>query len=84
MIRRDPDLTRLLDRLESRGVVARSRGTADRRVVLASITNEGLELLESLDDAIEATVKQTLSHMPKQRLNLLCELLEEARSSRRH
>src|SRR5687768_5803363 len=49
MVRRDPDLTRLLDRLETRGLVSRSRGTTDRRVVRAAITNVGLTLLESLD-----------------------------------
>ena len=79
MVRRDPDLTRLLDRLETRGLVTRSRGTTDRRVVRASIAEEGLALLESLDATVEETVKKTLSHMPKARLNALCELLEEAR-----
>jgi DNA-binding MarR family transcriptional regulator len=79
MIRRDPDLTRLLDRLESRGLVDRSRGTTDRRVVRATITTEGLKLLQSLDDPIESTLDKTLSHMTRTRLNLLCELLEEAR-----
>jgi DNA-binding MarR family transcriptional regulator len=82
MVRRDPDLTRLLDRLETRGLVTRSRGTADRRVVQASITGEGLDLLESLDANVQATVKKTLAHMPKDRLNALCELLEEARDSK--
>ena len=79
MVRRDPDLTRLLDRLETRGLVTRSRGTTDRRVVRATISDEGLRLLESLDEAVEATVRKTLSHMPRHRLNALCELLEEAR-----
>jgi len=79
MIRRDPDLTRLLDRLESRGLVDRSRGTTDRRVVRATITTEGLKLLQSLDDPIESTLDNTRSHMTRKRLNLLCELLEEAR-----
>ena len=81
MVRRDPDLTRLLDRLEARELVARSRGTTDRRVVRATITKEGLRLLASLDDAVNDSVKKTLSHMPKDRLNALCELLEEARKS---
>jgi DNA-binding MarR family transcriptional regulator len=79
MVRRDPDLTRLLDRLESRGLVSRSRGTSDRRVVRATIAKEGLVLLDSLDDTVEATVRKTLSHMPKERLAALSELLEEAR-----
>lgn len=79
MVRRDPDLTRLLDRLEARGLVTRSRGTSDRRVVRAAITKEGLALLTSLDELVDETVRRTLAHMPQSRLNALCELLEEAR-----
>lgn len=79
MIRRDPDLTRLLDRLEARKLVRRTRGTNDRRVVRAAIAEAGLELLESLDPIVRTTVKQTLAHMPAERLNALRELLEEAR-----
>lgn len=82
MVRRDPDLTRLLDRLETRGLVTRSRGTADRRVVRASISEEGMRLLASLDEKMDATVRATLAHMPKARLKALCELLEEAREPR--
>lgn len=80
MVRRDPDLTRLLDRLESRGVVTRSRGTTDRRVVRAAISEDGLALLDSLDKNVDATIRKTLAHMSKERLNALCELLEEARA----
>ena len=79
MVRRDPDLTRLLDRLEARGLVARTRGTTDRRVVKAAITKEGLALLGSLDELVDETVRRTLSHMPESHLHALCELLEEAR-----
>ena len=80
MIRRDPDLTRLLDRLESRRVVARARDATDRRVVRAKITEAGLRLLDSLDDSIDQTVQQILAHVPKQRLRTLSKLLEAARA----
>ncbi len=80
MVRRDPDLTRLLDRLESRALVARARSTTDRRVVLASITKEGLALLTSLDKPVQASVKATLAHVPEERLRTLVEILEEARA----
>jgi len=79
MIRRDPDLTRLLDKLEARGLVTRTRDTSDRRVVRATIAAEGLRLLESLDDVMERTTKQTLNHMSADRLELLSQLLDEAR-----
>lgn len=80
MIRRDPDLTRLLDKLEARGLVTRSRGTSDRRVVRATIAPEGLRLLESLDEIVDQTTRKTLRHMPADRLKLLSELLDEART----
>jgi DNA-binding MarR family transcriptional regulator len=81
MVRRDPDLTRLLDRLETRGLISRSRSTVDRRVVLASITGEGRKLLAELEDPIRRATKEALTHMESERLELLRELLEEARSS---
>lgn len=80
MVSRDPDLTRLLDRLESRGLVTRARGTRDRRVVTATITEDALQLLESLDDPVEKSVKQALAHVPVARLRTLLELLEQLRS----
>src|SRR4029077_21145475 len=48
MITRDPDITRLLDRLEKRGLIARWRYSKDRRTVLARITPEGLKMLDRL------------------------------------
>ena len=80
MVRRDPDLTRLLDRLEARGVVSRERGTTDRRVVRAKVTREGLHLLDDLEAAVNKATKAALSHMPAAKLTALCELLDEARS----
>lgn len=82
MVRRDPDLTRLLDRLEARGLVTRARGTQDRRVITATITREGLKLLDSLDAPVEAALKKTLAHVPVARLKLLLEILEEIRGDR--
>src|ERR1700719_4918162 len=45
MITRDPDVTRLLDRMEKRGLISRSRDGRDRRLVLARIAPEGLKLV---------------------------------------
>ncbi|HEX7831286.1 MAG TPA: MarR family transcriptional regulator [Thermoanaerobaculia bacterium] len=83
MIRRDPDLTRLLDRLETRGLVSRARGVADRRVVRASITEEGLALLASLDAPLQAGIQSLLAHVAHERLVTLIEILEEIRVSDR-
>jgi DNA-binding MarR family transcriptional regulator len=66
MITRDPDITRLLDRLEARGLVARSREKKDRRVVQARITSAGIQLLKKLDkpmDVPAAHQRQLLEHL---------------------
>jgi MarR family transcriptional regulator, organic hydroperoxide resistance regulator len=81
MVRRDPDLTRLLDRLDARGLIGRSRGTVDRRVVLASITDDGRQVLAQLDEPIRRATNEALAHMKTERLELLSELLDEARIS---
>src|SRR6266853_556686 len=53
MVTRDPDITRLLDRLEKRALISRSRETKDRRMVMAQITPAGLKLLAGLDAPIQ-------------------------------
>src|SRR5437762_14379784 len=59
MITRDPDITRLLDRLEKRGLISRCRESKDRRMVTARITTEGSKLLTRLDEPVrEAHRKQ--------------------------
>jgi len=79
MITRDPDMTRLLDRLESRGLIARARDTMDRRVVNTSIAPAGLRLLASLDGPLEAENQRLVGHLPPARLRQLVTLLEAVR-----
>jgi DNA-binding MarR family transcriptional regulator len=79
MITRDPDVTRLLDRLEKRGLISRSRQTKDRRTVMARITPEGLKLLRRLDGPVEAAHRKQLGHLGRRRLQALRELLRVAR-----
>ena len=79
MITRDPDITRLLDRLEKRGLISRSRESKDRRTVTATITAEGLELLARMDEPVRAMHHSVLGHMGRTRLAALTELLQAAR-----
>lgn len=74
-----PDVTRLLDRLEQRGLLARERDPEDRRIVRARITDEGLAVLARLDAPVEKTMTRLLGHLGEERLRTLCELLDKAR-----
>src|SRR5437016_8528304 len=66
MINRDPDITRLVDRLERRGLVVRSRRSRDRRVIIARITPAGLKLLQTLDGPVEEFNRRMLAHLGQQ------------------
>jgi DNA-binding MarR family transcriptional regulator len=79
MITRDPDMTRLLDRLEKRQLIERSRDIADRRIVRARITATALEMLATLEEPLKSFHRQQLRHMNLDRLRTLIELLEELR-----
>ena len=79
MITRDPDMTRLLDRLEKRGHVRRGRGVDDRRVVRAYLTPEGAATLRALDKPMRDAVRGPLTPLGAARLEQLIGLLEEIR-----
>jgi len=80
MITRDPDVTRLLDRLEKRGLISRCRETKDRRTVMTRITSAGVKLLANLDEPVQAAHRRQLGHLGPKRLRALAELLRIARS----
>jgi MarR family transcriptional regulator, organic hydroperoxide resistance regulator len=79
MISHDPDMTRLLDRLERRRLISRERQEEDRRVVNTCITAAGLALLKDLDQPVRELHKRQFGHMPAARLKLLARLLEDVR-----
>ena len=81
MISRDPDITRLLDRLEKRNLISRCRETKDRRMVMTRISPEGLKLLGRLDQPVEEAHRKQLGHLGRERLRALTELLHAARGS---
>ena len=80
MIRLDPDLTRLFDRLEARGFLTRARGEEDRRVVQVRISPDGIRLLASIDGELEGYLEKRLGRMSGKKLRQLIDLSEEARS----
>lgn len=80
MIARDPDITRLLDRLEKRGLITRTRDQKDRRVVITRIAKEGLRILRELDGPVRAAHQRQFRHMSQRKLTELIRLLEETRA----
>ncbi len=75
-----PDITRLLDKLEQRGLISRERPPENRRSVLATITRAGLDLLSDLDERVRESHLRQLGHMSEAELRKLVDLLRAARS----
>jgi MarR family transcriptional regulator, organic hydroperoxide resistance regulator len=80
MISHDPDITRLLDRMEKRGLITRERQTDDRRVVKTRITPAGLAALKTLDAPVREMHKKQFAHISATKLKTLSELLSELQS----
>jgi DNA-binding MarR family transcriptional regulator len=80
MVAHDPDITRLLDRMEKSGWIERARDTRDRRVVLTCINRRGLDLLKEIDKPIEAFTQELGSHIPEKRFRELIDILDEIRN----
>lgn len=81
LLTRDPDITRLLDRIETRGLIARAREEVDRRVVKTRITPDGLRLLAELDAPVREIHRRQLRGLPATALKELLRLLQRARSA---
>jgi len=79
MVTPDPDITRLLDRMEKRNLISRTRDSRDRRVIFTRITEEGLALLETLDEPVNDFHRKRLAHLDKKSVRSLIRLLEAAR-----
>jgi MarR family transcriptional regulator, organic hydroperoxide resistance regulator len=77
MISHDPDMTRLLDRMEKRNLITRQRQSDDRRVVKTRITGSGLELLKRLDPTVRELHRRQFAHMTPARVRTLGDLLDD-------
>ena len=81
MLTRMPDVTRLLDRMEEAGLVARARDNDDRRMVSTRITDAGLRLLDRLDAPLVELHQRRMGHLSDEQLSQLIDLLTLARNS---
>jgi DNA-binding MarR family transcriptional regulator len=80
MIARVPDVTRLLDRMEDAGLVARERGDEDRRYVRARITKEGLKVLTRMEQPMHQFLEAKFTHLGPEKLRTFIDLLAELRT----
>ena len=83
LLTKDPDITRLMDRLEHRGLITRARDQKDRRVITTRITPDGLRLLKQLDTPMLEMQEQQLGHLGQRKLRYLINLLETVRQKAR-
>ena len=79
MLNRDPDITRLLNRLAQRSLITRRRDRTDRRVIMTCISPSGLDVLRNLDEPIREFHSRTLGHLEPTRLHSMIRLLDAAR-----
>jgi len=79
MISRAPDITRMVDKLERRGLAERSGSVDDRRTVLVGITSAGLQLLDELAGPVQAMHRAQAGHLSCPEMRALCVLLERVR-----
>ncbi len=81
LLTRDPDITRLLDRMEARGLIARARSSEDRRVVITRISKTGLALVDRIDQPLRSMSKAKLGKFGRDALAQLIAGLERIREA---
>ena len=81
LIHRDPDITRILGRLQKQGMIEQRRDPADRRAIYSRISATGLRILRRMDPLVDRTTRASLAHLAPERLLLLIRLLEEVRAA---
>ena len=81
MIAQVPDVTRLLDRMEEAGLIKRTRGTDDRRMVHTDITEKGIEMLDKVAPRLAEWQSKVAAAVGDQNLEVLVKLLDRVRSA---
>jgi len=80
LVSRAPDITRMLDKLEQRDLVARVRSETDRRAVLVSLTSAGRQLLEQIREPLRECHERQLGHLAPADLEQLIGLMRQVRA----
>jgi len=82
MIEQAPGVTRLLDRLEAKGLVRRERCRHDRRQVLCWLTRPGAELVATLDEPIDQADVEAVAMLEPEEQDRLLRMLDAIRSGK--
>jgi DNA-binding MarR family transcriptional regulator len=80
LVSRAPDITRMLDKLEQRGLLTRTRSATDRRTVFVAVTQAGRLLLDAIADPLRDCHQRQLGHLSANALKSLTALLKTARA----
>ena len=83
MVERAPDVTRLVDRLQTQGLVRRSRSGQDQRQAITRITPKGLKLLEAIQPDLDRQTEQLMRDLGENdchELSRLCALIFEGQA----
>ncbi|MBZ9715185.1 MarR family winged helix-turn-helix transcriptional regulator [Deinococcus multiflagellatus] len=81
LLNRDPDVTRLLDRMEKQGLIERARSDQDRRVLLTRLSAHGRALVDRLDEPLLALHRQQFQALSPQQMEQLLSLLRQVTAS---
>lgn len=81
LLTRDPDITRLLDRMEARGLIGRARSSEDRRAIITRISGAGLKVVDSIDRPLQAMTQSKLGNFGRGALAELIGELERVREA---
>ncbi len=79
MVSRAPDITRMIDKLEERKLLTRTRSKKDRRTVLVALSQVGIALLDQIAEPLRECHERQLGHLNDQQLKSLLALLKAAR-----
>lgn len=81
MLTHDPDITRLLDRMEARGLIVRERSSTDRRAIITRISKDGMKLVNGIDVPIRAVTQARMGKFGRDALAKLIAELERVREA---
>jgi DNA-binding MarR family transcriptional regulator len=71
--------TGIVDRMEERGLIERTRLADDRRVVFVRVTEQGRRMLEELEVVRSEMLRSVLERLEPERLQALAESLRDVR-----